>query len=96
MKDNISYFQSQSKSFNVAIKKSDSAIQILEFEKTKDMLKTNQLLFQSGFLVGSIRPPTVKTSRLRMTITASHNEQEIKSLVKCIADSLSQYGLNNE
>ncbi len=43
-----------------------------------------------GFLVGAVRPPTVppETSRLRVTISAAHTEEQIASLAGLLADIL--------
>lgn len=47
-------------------------------------------LAERGFLVAAIRPPTVPagTSRLRITLTAGHDEQAVTSLAAEIADAL--------
>jgi 8-amino-7-oxononanoate synthase len=47
-------------------------------------------LFERGFLVGAIRPPTVPegTSRLRVTLSASHRHEDIDELAKSIAAEL--------
>ncbi len=47
-------------------------------------------LFERGFLVGAIRPPTVPegTSRLRLTVSASHRHADIDELSDLIAAEL--------
>jgi 7-keto-8-aminopelargonate synthetase-like enzyme len=47
-------------------------------------------LFERGFLVGAIRPPTVPegTSRLRLTVSASHTHADIDVLTDLIAAEL--------
>ena len=47
-------------------------------------------LFERGFLVGAIRPPTVPegTSRLRLTVSASHRHADIDELTDLIAAEL--------
>jgi 8-amino-7-oxononanoate synthase len=49
-----------------------------------------QWLFERGFLVGAIRPPTVPegSSRLRITISASHTHEQIDELVSVVSEEL--------
>jgi 8-amino-7-oxononanoate synthase len=49
-------------------------------------LAASALLQESGFLVAAIRPPTVPvgTSRLRLTFTAQHPDDEIERLAKIV------------
>ncbi len=48
-------------------------------------------LFDSGFLVGAIRPPTVQVglSRLRITVSAAHDDGHIFGLLAALRESLS-------
>ena len=43
-------------------------------------------LFQQGYMVPAVRPPTVKagTSRLRVSITSEHKKNDINELCKKI------------
>jgi 8-amino-7-oxononanoate synthase len=45
-------------------------------------------LLERGFLVAAIRPPTVPagTSRLRVTLSAAHEEKDVERLVEALAD----------
>ncbi len=47
-------------------------------------LKLSEKLLKKGFFVPAIRPPTVKESRLRITITAEHTEEELRELWRAI------------
>jgi 8-amino-7-oxononanoate synthase len=46
-------------------------------------MKVGAALADAGYLVGAVRPPTVPrgTSRLRITVTAAHDESQIRGLV---------------
>jgi 8-amino-7-oxononanoate synthase len=51
-----------------------------------ELLETNKKLLESGFMVGAIRPPTVPkgTGRLRITLSASHSEQQVDTLLEAL------------
>lgn len=50
----------------------------------KKAVEASELLFENGLLLSAIRPPTVPkgTSRLRLTVTASHSKSDIDLLLK--------------
>ena len=50
------------------------------------VMKVANRLKNNGFLVGAIRPPTVplNTSRLRITISAKHEENDIDALLESL------------
>jgi 8-amino-7-oxononanoate synthase len=54
--------------------------------KAETALAASQLLEDNGFLVTAIRPPTVPpgTSRLRLTFTAQHPDDEIERLAEIV------------
>ena len=55
-------------------------------------LALSQKLSAQGFLVGAIRPPTVPlgTSRLRVTFSAAHADEDIHALAKAMRDALAE------
>ncbi len=59
---------------------SPSAIFPLIVETPETAVKLSDTLFEKGFFVPAIRPPTVRQSRLRITITSEHTKEEIESL----------------
>ncbi len=51
-------------------------------------LAASRELEARGFLVSAIRPPTVPpgTARLRVTLSATHEESQVDALISAIAD----------
>jgi 8-amino-7-oxononanoate synthase len=49
-------------------------------------MKAGAALADAGFLVGAVRPPTVPdgTSRLRITVSALHTNEQIDALVAAV------------
>ena len=66
---------------------SDSAIQPLLIGKAEKAIEISERLQTAGFLVAAIRPPTVPvgTSRLRITLSASHSEAQVDQLLDTLA-----------
>lgn len=48
-------------------------------------LRASQQLQQQGILLFAIRPPTVPSARLRVSLSASHNDSQIRQLVSALA-----------
>lgn len=50
-------------------------------------LEVSKTLYEQGFFVSAIRPPTVpkNTARLRISIQSAHTEQQIRSFANCIS-----------
>ena len=67
---------------------SESAIQPLVIGSSSKTLKLSQKLFEDGFFISAIRPPTVapNTARLRFTLSADHNFQQIELLLEKVKD----------
>ncbi len=61
----------------------------------EDTMEISHYLFQQGFFVGAIRPPTVPpgTSRLRVSLMATHKEEEIGRLIDTLHTITSRMGL---
>lgn len=83
LNDNIAYFRKCSAELGLSIVNSQTAIQPLLVGD--DLIATNlsQTLFDKGFLVTAIRPPTVPegTARLRITLSARHKTEHIENLL---------------
>jgi 8-amino-7-oxononanoate synthase len=88
LKSNIAYFKEESKRMKIPCFERDYSIQkipLLTLEDLKsvhDDLKTNQIF------VGMIRPPTVKSPCLRITLSASHTLKHIDHLLNVLSKNL--------
>ena len=53
-------------------------------------LAVSRALYERGYWVAAIRPPTVPagTSRLRITLSAAHAEAEVDGLLAALAEAL--------
>ncbi len=95
LKNNISYFREKAQVLGLDFMPSTTAIQPLVVGDDAKALKISLALQASGILVTAIRPPTVAkgTARLRITLTASHTEQDIDYLLTSLVTVLeSTYG----
>jgi 8-amino-7-oxononanoate synthase len=57
---------------------------------TQRALAISGALEEKGFLVTAIRPPTVPagTARLRVTLSAAHEEQQVDALIAAFQEAL--------
>jgi 8-amino-7-oxononanoate synthase len=85
---NIEYFRTLLVSAHIKMLPSDSAIICWELPSAETALKRSELLRDQGIFAPAIRPPTVPTSRIRFTITASHRSTDIERLATTL-ESLS-------
>ena len=86
LNSNISYFRKCCDQAVLNIENSQTAIQPLLIGDEEKAIKISRQLFDSGFLVTAIRPPTVPegTSRLRITLSAKHNKEHINQLIETL------------
>lgn len=84
---NIDYFKQQAKALKLPFLSSNSAIQPLIIGSSEQALKAGEMLYQAGFYLSAIRPPTVpkNTSRLRITLNANHTSSQIRQLLAKIS-----------
>ena len=61
----------------------------------KKTIKISKILFNKGYLVSAIRPPTVplNSSRLRIAFNAAHTKKQIKELASLIKKNLNKYNV---
>lgn len=90
LQHNIAYFRSLIAP-HWQLLPSDSAIQALILGKSECAIKASLALYQQGFWVTAIRPPTVphNTARLRITLSAAHSQSQIKALIQALDYHLS-------
>lgn len=67
-----------------ALLPSDSPILCLQGPNPATILDLGRSLRNAGILAGSIRPPTVPTSRLRFTVMATHEPAQLDRLVSTL------------
>ncbi|MBN4058246.1 8-amino-7-oxononanoate synthase [Mariprofundus ferrooxydans] len=84
LQNNVSYFLEQAK--DLPLMPSTTAIQPMLLGADEQALSAAKGLRAQGFFVPAIRPPTVPQgqSRLRITLSATHSQQDINSLVKAL------------
>lgn len=95
LQNNIHYFRQQAEALSLPLMPSSTAIQPVLIGDDDKAVKLSQALQADGILVTAIRPPTVAkgTARLRITLMASHTEQDINQLLTSLKSNLeSLYG----
>jgi 8-amino-7-oxononanoate synthase len=87
LKHLINYFREGAKSLDINLIESLTPIQPVLLYDDNLVMKVANRLKNNGFLVGAIRPPTVplNTSRLRITISAKHEENDIDALLESLS-----------
>lgn len=62
----------------------ESAIICLPLKDAKTVLAAGKHLKEAGILAAAVRPPTVPTSRIRITVMATHKSNHIQKLVEAL------------
>lgn len=68
---------------------SEAPILCLEVNSTAKVMQLGHQLQALGCFVSAVRPPTVPTSRLRITVMATHNREHLQQLVRALETVLS-------
>ncbi|MCX7725160.1 MAG: 8-amino-7-oxononanoate synthase [Thermodesulfovibrio sp.] len=55
------------------------------FDNVEEAIKASKILSDSDIYAPVIRPPTVKTPRIRITVTAGHSDRDIEKLSEALA-----------
>jgi 8-amino-7-oxononanoate synthase len=90
LKQNIVLFKQLTKQSGIAVMDSNTPIQPIVLGCAERTLKTAEKLKLNGIWLSAIRPPTVahNTSRLRITLTAAHTQNDIASLINHLVQAL--------
>jgi 8-amino-7-oxononanoate synthase len=82
----IKQFQDQLRLSGWRLMPSDTAIQPVLIGSNDEAMRVAASLFEAGFWVPAIRPPTVPsgTARLRVTLSAAHTDDDVSRLVAAI------------
>jgi 8-amino-7-oxononanoate synthase len=88
LKQNADYLREKLKSSGLDTGTSTSHIIPVIIGDNKKTLDVSQLLFEKGFLVVAIRPPTVPagSARLRISVQCDHTKEQIDSLCKALTE----------
>ncbi|MGB8227003.1 MAG: 8-amino-7-oxononanoate synthase [Sedimentisphaerales bacterium] len=86
LKENADYLQEKLKKLGLDTGQSSSHIIPVIIGDNKKTLEISNKLFEKGFLVVAIRPPTVApgTARLRISVQCDHTKEQIDSLCKTL------------
>ena len=84
----VARFRAGAEALDLPLMPSQSAIQPLLVGEAEQATGLSQRLRDRGLLIGAIRPPTVPagTSRLRITLTAAHSEEQVDQLLQQLGD----------
>lgn len=97
LSQNISYFKARACERELSLMPSSTAIQPIMVGSNEMALSISKALYDSGFYVSAIRPPTVpkNTARLRVTLSASHSFDQIDALLSCLSKQVKKLGLSS-
>ncbi|MEH6357682.1 MAG: 8-amino-7-oxononanoate synthase [Pseudomonadales bacterium] len=84
----INQFRTGAEQLGLQLMPSQTPIQPIMVGESELAIQMSQALKAQGILVTAIRPPTVPvgTARLRVTLSASHSEQQVERLLAALAD----------
>lgn len=87
----ITHMQTRAAQFGLELGASNTPIQPLILGNEARTLAVSQALLERGYLVSAIRPPTVPagTARLRITLSAAHQMEQVDALLQTLAEVLS-------
>jgi len=82
----LKYFQQGAQQLGLKLMPSESAIQPILIGESRRSVEISNALFDKGFLVSAIRPPTVPKgeARLRITFSANHHKEQVDQLLNVL------------
>lgn len=80
----IHYFQQAASARALPINFSNTAIQTILINENQRVMNIAKALKAKGFLVGALRPPTVKKALLRISLRTTHSEKQMDDLLNQI------------
>ena len=83
-------FRERASSAGLPLADSATPIQPVMLGGADTAVRASEALLARGFFVAAIRPPTVPadTSRLRVTLSAAHRDEDVDGLVDALATVL--------
>ncbi len=90
LRQNIAYFKTCAEQLNLPLMPSDTAIQPVLTGQCDLAVTASEYLWEQGFWVSAIRPPTVPEgqARLRITLSALHQSNQIDALLEALSRCL--------
>jgi 8-amino-7-oxononanoate synthase len=86
----VQRFRTGAAQLGIPVGESSTAIQPLVLGEERRVLAVSSALFEQGYWVAAIRPPTVPkgTARLRITLSAAHTPAQVDGLAEALAAAL--------
>ncbi len=88
LNEHIALFRSILAEAGDCLGKSLTPIQPVMVRDSATAVQLSTVLKQAGFWVAAIRPPTVPTARLRVTLSAAHRSEDVNALAQCLLQLL--------
>ncbi|WP_426414927.1 8-amino-7-oxononanoate synthase [Aestuariirhabdus sp. LZHN29] len=94
----IARFREGAEALGLELMDSSTPIQPIVIGDARQAMAISEQLEATGILVTAIRPPTVPrgTARLRVTLSASHSDEDVDRLLEALSSSCKGRGLTDE
>jgi 8-amino-7-oxononanoate synthase len=90
LQENIAAFQTLAVEHHLPVLSANSAIQPVLVDSSETALRVSQRMKEQGIWLSAIRPPTVPTARLRVTLSAAHQLEDIRVLVTSLRHAIKE------